>query len=201
MAVAAGAHALGFIFCESPRRVDAPTVRAITAKLPPFVGRVGVFAGEDASAISDTAISCGLDTVQLVGHPDVPAAASIRARGLRVILALRVRSSESLQLLSEYDADAYLLDSYKEGRLGGTGEVIDWDLAAQAVISTKTPVILAGGLKPGNVADAVRAARPFAVDVCSGVEASPGKKDPEKLSKFFSALFEERWRSATALRP
>jgi phosphoribosylanthranilate isomerase len=181
-----GAHALGFIFYPlSPRKVEPEVARAIIAQLPPLVLSVGVFVDEAAAVVRELAARVGLDWLQLHGQesPDY-----CRSLSRRVIKAFRIKDETSLTLLAPYQgaAQAFLLDTYRSGQAGGTGETFDWQLACQA--KKYGPIILAGGLTPENVAQAIKIAQPQAVDVVSGVEATPGKKDPEKLRTFFAAV-------------
>lgn len=207
LATGLGAAALGFIFVEaSPRFVPVAVAATIAEGVPPFVSRVGVFAGAGLEEIIEVAGTCGLDTVQLHGYQQLPDPALLRRAGLRVVQAVQVKDEAALDALSTSDIesrstqftgpDAYLLDSYKPGLLGGTGEVFDWKLALRAKSFLRRPMILAGGMRPENIVQAASTVLPFAVDVCSGVEAAPGKKDPVRLRALFSALYEERWRSA-----
>lgn len=181
-----GAHALGFIFYpKSPRYVAPDVARDIIRALPPLVLSVGVFVDEDAGVVRDIASQAGLDWVQVHGResPDY-----CKSLGRRVIKGFRVRGEDIFEKLQQYQgaAQAFLLDAYKPGHPGGTGETFDWDLARQA--DKFGPIILAGGLTSNNIVEAVRAARPAAVDVASGVEATPGRKDPVKLGAFFAAM-------------
>ena len=181
-----GADALGFIFYPpSPRSVAPDAARAIIAQLPPFVTTVGVFVDEEAATVKELAVGVGLDWLQLHGR-ETPE--YCRSLDRRIIKAFRIQDEKSLAGLAAYRgaAQAFLLDTYKKGQVGGTGETFDWDLAREA--RKYGPVILAGGLTPENVAQAMDAAQPQAVDVASGVEAAPGKKDPEKLRAFFAAV-------------
>jgi len=181
-----GADALGFIFYpQSPRKVAPTAALAIIAQLPPLVTTVGVFVDEDAAAVRELAARVGLDWVQLHGQESPE---YCRSLGRRVIKGFRIRDQHSLTALAAYRgaAQALLLDTYKKGQIGGTGETFDWALAREA--QTFGPIILAGGLNPENVAQAIAAAQPQAVDVASGVESAPGKKDPEKLKRFFAAV-------------
>ncbi len=183
-AVEAGADALGFIFApNTPRFVDPDRVASITAELPPFVTTVGVFVNKDAPKIIGIIDQCRLDVVQL--HADVPPE-FCRALDRRVIKAIRVKDESSLSILSNYDVNAFLLDTYVEGKMGGTGQVFDWDLALKA--KTRARIIVAGGLDPDNVAQAVRRVKPYGVDVGSGVESRPGRKDPHKIRQFIKAV-------------
>jgi phosphoribosylanthranilate isomerase len=181
-----GAYALGFIFYrKSPRAVTVERARHIIAQLPPFVATVGVFVDEDSAKIREIASLVGLDWIQLHGSesPDY-----CRSLGRRVIKGFRVKGAETFTQLTEYQgaAQAFLLDAYKPGILGGSGETFDWELARQ--IKKCGFIVLAGGLTPDNVAKAILIAQPAGVDVASGVEAVPGKKDPEKLRAFFEAV-------------
>jgi phosphoribosylanthranilate isomerase len=183
-----GAHALGFIFYpKSPRAVRPDAAREIIRNLPPLVMTVGVFVDEEVATVRETAARAGLDWVQLHGQESPEYCRSI---GCRVIKGFRIKDPGSLNPLPGYrDAvQAFLLDTYKAGTAGGTGETFDWTLARQA--KEWGPIILAGGLNPENVAQAITIAQPEAVDVASGVEAAPGKKDPEKLRAFFEAIKE-----------
>lgn len=179
-AAACGADALGFVFYEqSPRHVTEETARAIVAALPPFVTTVGLFVNEDPVRIEEIACRCGLDAIQLHGD-EPPQGCHFPPR--RVVKALRVRGAESLTDLDDYAVSAVLLDAWVPGSYGGTGHTFNWELAAAA--ARRRPVILAGGLTPENVAGAVAAVRPYGVDVSSGVEGAPGRKDPEKVAAF-----------------
>jgi len=186
LAAEQGADALGFIFyAKSPRKVDPEIAREIIAQLPPFVAAVGVFVDEAAGVVRDLAAQVGLDWVQLHGQESPE---YCRSLGSKVIKAFRVQDAESLPPLAAYRdaAHALLLDTYKRGQVGGTGEVFDWRLAREARKYGR--IILAGGLTPENVAQAIAAAWPAAVDAASGTEAAPGRKDPEKLRRFFAEI-------------
>jgi len=183
-AVDAGADALGFMFYEtSPRAVTPRQVSEILRDLPPFVARVGVFVNPAADQVRSTMVETGIDTLQFHGE-ETPE--FCRRFGLRAIKAFRVRDAQSLQPLADFRSEAWLLDSFVDGKHGGTGAIFNWDLAAQAV-KQGARVILAGGLTPENVADAVRQVRPYAVDVSSGVEFAPGRKDIAKVRAFIAA--------------
>jgi len=179
-AAACGADALGFVFfAKSPRCVSPEAARGIIAELPPFVSAVGLFVNEDPERIRQLADFCALDVIQLHGD-ESPEACAFPPR--RVVKALRVKDAASLAGHREYGVSALLLDAWVAGAYGGTGESFNWDLAAE--VARRRPVILAGGLTPANVAEAVRQVRPYAVDVSSGVEAAPGRKDPAKVEAF-----------------
>jgi phosphoribosylanthranilate isomerase len=147
---------------------------------------VGVFVDEDPEYVWQVATLCGLDYVQLHGQESPQLVAALRDRGLGVIKALRVRDASSLAGMERYQPDLFLLDTCVHGQMGGTGRTFDWTLAVRA--KAHGPILLAGGLTPANVAEAVRTVRPWGVDVSSGVEARPGHKDPDKLRAFVKAV-------------
>ena len=179
-ACACGADALGLVFYpQSPRCVTPEQARAIIRALPPLVTTVGLFVNEEPQRIRQLAEDCGLDVIQL--HGDEGAGACDYAPR-RSIKALRVKDAASLAGHEEFGTSALLLDAWVAGAYGGTGESFNWELAAG--IARQRPVILAGGLRPENVAAAVQAVRPYGVDVSSGVEAAPGRKDPAKVAAF-----------------
>ena len=182
--VEAGADALGFVFVPgTPRCVRPEVAERIVGALPPFVTPVGVFMNQPLEEVLRIAARCGLQAVQL--HGDEPEAYSRRIP-LRVIKAVRVRDAESLRMLPTYPAHAFLLDAFVEGQAGGTGTPISWELAVQA--KGHAPIILSGGLRPDTVGPAVRRVRPYGVDVSSGVEVSPGRKDHQKVREFIAAV-------------
>ncbi|TWJ32717.1 phosphoribosylanthranilate isomerase [Geobacter argillaceus] len=179
-AIDAGADALGFVFYEkSPRNVNPMQASAIIAKLPPFVQTVGLFVNEEAERVNWTADFCGLDVIQLHGDEEPDYCPEIRRR---VIKAFRVKDAASLISLRRYSVAGCLLDAWSPAAPGGTGETFNWDLAREAAACGR--LILAGGLTPDNVRRAVEQVRPYAVDVSSGVEAAPGKKDRDKVREF-----------------
>lgn len=186
LAAELGAQALGFIFYpKSPRSIKPEAARQIIAHLPPLVLSVGVFVNEAAALVLEVAEMVRLDWVQLHGE-EPPEYCRFLYRN--VMKAIRVQDQSSLEQMQRYQGSvrAFLLDTYTSGPRGGTGESFDWSLARQA--REYGPVVLAGGLRPENVAAAIREASPLAVDVASGVEASPGKKDPARLRAFFQAV-------------
>lgn len=179
-AAACGADALGFVFfAGSPRCVAPATAAAICRELPPFIARVGLFVNEKPERIRTIAGECGLDVIQLHGDEEADAC---DFSPWRVIKALRVKNPESLTGHERYAVSALLLDAWAADRYGGTGICFNWDLAAG--VARQRPVVLAGGLTPDNVAAAIRQVRPYGVDVSGGVEAAPGRKDPEKVARF-----------------
>lgn len=178
-----GADAIGFVFAESPRKISPDKALEIMTELPLFVRTVGVFTAEDGF-VKEIAERVRLDYVQLHGDQSEEFASQFGSE--RIIRALRVRNEESLQRLDEWrEAAAYLLDTWTPDKHGGTGAVFNWDLAQKAKDSG-TPIILAGGLSPTNIIDAIRTVRPYAVDVSSGVELEPGIKDYSKVEEFIA---------------
>ncbi len=181
-AVEAGADAVGFVFyAKSPRAVDPKAAAAIIARLPPFVTPVGVFVNEDLSVVRRVMRECGLPLVQLHGDESPQYCAEL---GRAALKAVRVRDRRDLERLALYQVGGIVLDAFVEGTPGGTGVTVDWTLACEA--KAPVPLILAGGLTPGNVTEAIRRVRPYGVDVSSGVEASPGKKDHAKVRAFIA---------------
>jgi phosphoribosylanthranilate isomerase len=186
-AVTAGADALGFVFHKaSPRCVTAEVVRRIIAWLPPFVLPVGVFVNEEMKVVRDLMDSCGLALAQLHGDES---AAYCEQLGRPMLKAIRLRDMGSFLSLAEYKGRAgvrgFVIDAYAESAYGGTGQTTDWSLAAEA--AKTAAILLAGGLTPDNVGEAIVKVRPYGIDVSSGVEASPGKKDQAKVKAFIEA--------------
>ena len=182
---ALGVDALGFIFVKSsPRFVAVEKARTIVASLPPFINAVGVFMDEKVDLVNDIAGYCGLTMIQLHGgeSPDY-----CRAMCRPVLKAFRVRE-EALPVFEPYRhcVKGFLLDTYRQGQAGGTGETFNWGLVQQ--LALPGPLVLAGGLTPDNVAAALALARPLAVDVNSGVESSPGRKDLEMVRQLSAAV-------------
>lgn len=176
-AVEAGADALGFVFAPSRRRVTPDQAREIIKELPAFVSRVGVFVNSSFREVTGIAGYAGLDTIQL--HGDEPPE-FCSALGFRVIKGFSVAGREDLLAAERYRVDAYLLDARVPGSRGGTGASFDWRLASNF---RHGPLILAGGLTPENVREAIKTVRPYAVDVSSGVETG-GRKDIKKIKEF-----------------
>ena len=180
-----GADAVGFVFAPSPRQITPEKAREIIMALPPLVQTVGVFVDEDPERVTSIAESCPLDILQFHGK-EPPGYCRQFAR--RVVKVMRVQSRDHLEGCSEYSGvvNAFLLDTYVPGQPGGTGATFDWNLALEA--KEYGPIILAGGLNPDNVAAAIRAAKPYAVDAGSGLEQQPGVKDHEKMTRFIQAV-------------
>ncbi len=178
-AARAGADALGFNFWpRSKRYLDPRAAGEIIAHLPPFIAAVGVFVDPTREEALRAAALSGVHWLQLHGDEPPELCASLT---LPVIKGIRVHDRASLDALAEYDVAGFLLDTDTPG-YGGSGTTFDWTLAAEG--ARRAPIVLAGGLTPENVADAVRQVRPWAVDVASGVESAPGVKDHEKTARF-----------------
>ena len=181
-AVALGAGAIGFVFWpQSPRAIDPERARALAAGLPPFVTTVGVFVNQAPAFVNDVAARVGLGAVQLHGDERIDVLERIERP---VVKAFAIDGNE--------DADAWparvrlLIDTHDPDQRGGTGRTVDWGRAA--AIAARRPVLLAGGLNAGNVAEAIRTVRPFGIDVSSGVESSPGVKDHARMRALFEAV-------------
>jgi phosphoribosylanthranilate isomerase len=187
LAAELGAHAIGLNFYpESPRSISPSTARNIIRELPPFVASVGIFVNWDPEPVMALSEALRLAAAQLHGE-ETPRTVAEVAKKLPVIKALRIeKGSAPLGLPRHRAATAFLLDAASPGQFGGTGLATDWSQARTLAQSHR--VILAGGLTPENIAEAILAVRPFAVDVSSGVESLPGKKDPVKLRAFFSEV-------------
>ena len=181
LAVELGADALGFIFySKSPRYINVSAAANICNELPPFVAKVGVFVDELEYEIEKALNECLLNALQFHGEEPPGFCQKFAAKSIK---AVRVRGEESLRAAAEYDVDALLLDTYTDESRGGTGKTFDWSLAVRAK-EIGPPIILSGGLTTANVQEAIRKVHPYAVDVSSGVEREPGRKDPEKLRRF-----------------
>jgi len=179
-----GADALGFIFYrKSKRYIDPEAARSIVSNLPPFVTIVGVFVNHPLDEIIAIKDKTGIDTVQLHGD-ETPEFCSLIP--LKVIKAIRVEDDLDEDRVAQYPVQAILFDTYSDVEYGGTGKSFNWNILKD--ISYKGNIILSGGLSAGNVAEALRVVTPYAVDVNSGVESSPGKKDHMKLRKFIEAV-------------
>lgn len=178
-----GADYLGFNFCrQSPRYIAPARARRIIVRLPRRVVSVGVFVDAPAQEVRELARDIGLRVVQLHGS-ESPRVVRELSKDVAVWKAVRVRAPFRAEALKKYkDAQAILLDAFRRGKRGGTGKTFAWKLARRAKLHAR--IILAGGLTPENVAEAVRTVRPFAVDVASGIESKPGKKDARKMRAF-----------------
>jgi phosphoribosylanthranilate isomerase len=194
-AVEYGADALGFVFAPSARRVDVATVIDVVGKLPPFIVKVGVFADSDLAEVRETMSICGLDMVQLHGREGPEFCAALFPRVIKAFTAADIPPPGEV---AHYPAAALLLDREKGVGRDDTGDSRLWDLARE--IAEHSRVILAGGLTPENVAQAIETARPYAVDVARGVESEPGRKDRGKLRDFLAAAKEVRHAAETDQR-
>jgi phosphoribosylanthranilate isomerase len=180
MAVEAGADALGFVFFKgSPRYISPEQVGTVISRLPPFVQIVGLFVNEEPATVNAIADQCRLDIVQLHGDesPDY-----CRVVKRRIIKAFRVKDESVLDDITNYPVAACLLDAWSPAAYGGTGTTFNWEIAAKAAAAQS--IILAGGLTPENVAGAIATVHPYAVDVSSGVESAPRKKDAALVNSF-----------------
>ena len=185
-AVESGAHALGFVFAQSPRQVSPRTAREISGRLPPFVKTVGVFVNETVSTIREIMDFSALDLIQLHGNEPVSICDEL---GARVIKGFRVQGEKTLAQIAPYKGHvrAILLDTYRKGVRGGTGKTFDWQLALEAQ-KTGIPTVLAGGLGPQNIQEAMARVNPSAVDISSGVEESPGIKNHQRIRLFMEKV-------------
>ena len=178
-AVEAGADALGFIFAPSPRRVDPLRVQEMVRHLSPSIWKVGVFVNEELKKVRRMAQDCGLNELQFHGQEPPEYCRQVH---LPVIKAIGVKDADSLKEIGRYPFASILLDAWSADRAGGTGKTFCWELAREA--RQQRNFILSGGLNPQNVFTAIRELRPYGVDVCSGVEKIPGKKDRSKMTEF-----------------
>jgi len=188
LAVEAGAWALGTILWPgSERHCDPAEAARIAGELRRQAEIAGVFVNQPLDEVIGLAEGIGLSLVQLHGDEGPSFCAEVARRtGAKVIKAARIRSGSDVQAMEAFHTDFHLLDTHRAGLYGGTGETFDWELVR--LRRTSVPLILSGGLTPENVAAAIAAAHPFAVDVASGTEASPGVKDPAKLRAFAEAV-------------
>jgi phosphoribosylanthranilate isomerase len=182
-----GADAIGLNFYEkSPRCISPFAASKIIEKLPPFVAPIGIFVNWQAAPVTSLAKALGLSAAQLHGD-EPPKLVTEIAKKVSVIKALHVGKGSALPSFAKYrGAAAFLLDAAHSGQYGGTGRAANWSLANAAAKSHR--ILLAGGLTPENVAEAILTVRPYAVDVTSGVESKPGKKDPARLRAFFAEV-------------
>ena len=184
------AWALGMIFWpDSPRACPVDAAETIGAELQRRLELVGVFVNASLDEVAEKVDRCHLTVVQLHGDEGPAYCREVARRtGAKVMKAVRVRDAAQLHDLQRFSTDYHLLDAYSPRTPGGTGETFDWELARRH--PRTPPVVLSGGLTPDNVGAAIEAARPFAVDVASGTEAAPGRKDPAKLTAFVRAVEE-----------
>ncbi len=174
--------ALGFIFADSPRRVKPEIVQGIIELLPPFISSVGVFVNEDRKKVEEITESCGLTTLQFHGQESPSYCEGFKQK---IVKALRIENKDILEKAVQYKdkVDAYLLDTYSPSKYGGTGKTFDWCIAKE-IKEFGLPIILSGGLNPENIREAISEVEPYGIDVSSGVEERPGKKNMEKLINF-----------------
>jgi len=179
----AGADYIGLNFASGPRKIDEAVAREVLEAAGPAVEPVALFVDADEQSIVRTAEALGITIVQLSGSEPPELVESLSAK-FDVIKAIKISGPESLDEMSQYNPWAFVLDTHSDEAAGGTGTSFDWSVADK--LETEVKIMLAGGLTPDNVGEAMLAVRPFAVDVASGVESSPGRKDPELVGKFVS---------------
>ncbi|MCK4463272.1 MAG: phosphoribosylanthranilate isomerase [Candidatus Omnitrophica bacterium] len=186
-----GADFLGFIFFEkSPRVISPDAARDIIDNLHGGSEKVGLFLDHDINFVKNQTRLCRLDLIQLHGNEDPGYAAELSASGRRVIKSFKMKKDFDFSILDTYDmVDFFLFDTFKQGVPGGTGLIFDWEILKGKRFSK--PIFLAGGLKPDNVKKAIEKVRPYAVDVASGVESEPGRKDYKLLEKLITAIKRE----------
>jgi phosphoribosylanthranilate isomerase len=184
-AAGSGADAIGLLFAESPRRVSVERAREISAALPSRVSRFGVFVDATVEEVLRSSREVGLDFAQLHGDESPATVAGIRAGGVKVVKALRVRDEDSLSSMDGYAADLYLLDSWSGKARGGTGERFDWRFAES--LKGYDNILISGGITPENVGEALEFFEPYGVDASSSLESAPGEKDNERVRRFVSA--------------
>jgi phosphoribosylanthranilate isomerase len=182
LAIELGVDLLGFIFTRSKRQVRVDEIKDVIARVPDGIESVGVFIDEPPDQIASIAHECGLTAIQVYR----PLTEKDRALGLLLLPAIRVQDGEDLTTIQFENGDHPLLDTWAPDIIGGTGRAWAWSQAT--TVARQYPVVVSGGLTPENVDGAMRALHPWAVDVCSGVEAEPGRKDPAKLRAFVAAV-------------
>lgn len=185
VAADAGADAVGLVFAESPRQVGVEEAREISRALPRSVLKVGVFVDAEPEEVLRIAREVGLDLAQLHGDETPETVTAVRAGGVKVMKAVRVRDAASLEALDLYEADLFLLDAYSEKARGGTGERFDWGVAKS--LRGRDNIVVSGGLGPENVREAVELFEPYGVDASSSLESEPGKKNDERVRRFVLA--------------
>lgn len=186
MAAGLGVDMLGFIFASSPRQVTPRQARDIIHALPPFVKTVGVFVDEEIKSMQDIMNFCGLDLIQLHGNEPPHVCKEFMPHTIK---AFRIKDELSLQAIKPYHGKvkALLLDTYSEEKKGGTGKTFDWDLSVRNR-GMEVPIILSGGLRPSNIQRAISTVQPYAVDVNSGIEECPGKKEPLLMKELMEKI-------------
>jgi phosphoribosylanthranilate isomerase len=191
LAAELGADYLGFIFAESKRKVDMAAASKVMEALPHFKKFVGVFLNQPKTVVESIAGELGIRILQFHGDETALYCRSFMEKGYEVIKTFHIRDAMSLKRLDEYNVSSFLFDTYSKDEMGGTGLPFNWNLIEDRPY-VHDRLFLAGGLKAGNVREAIRRLRPFAVDVASGVEKSPGKKDPQLLEEFILMAKGER---------
>lgn len=177
---------LGFVFYEKSKRlVDPKVVRDIVNELPPFINRVGVFVNEKPETVRAIAEEAMLDILQFHGEETPDYCVQFKA-DYKIIKAFRIKDAKSLKNITDYDVDMYLFDTYTNDAAGGTGKSFDWKILEG--FEFLKPVVVSGGLDSGNVAKVMQKVYPFGVDVSTGIEKSPGKKDPLLMKKFVESV-------------
>lgn len=178
-----GADAVGFIFYPpSPRHIEPQKAREIIDRLPGYLVKVGVFVNEKYAAVAKIYEDCCLDMLQL--HGDESPEFCLQFPKDRIVKALELKNEEDVKRAASFNVAAILVDSRHAGLYGGTGKTANWDMASRV----SQPLILSGGLKEGNVLDAIRAVSPAALDINSGVESAPGRKDPAKIKRMMQMI-------------
>jgi len=173
---------MGFVFYKKSKRyVEPAVVEDIINELPPYIGRVGVFVDEDKGNVLRIAVDAGLDILQFHGN-ETPEYCKDFCNKYKTIKAFRIKDEKDLEKVNSYETDFYMFDTYKSDSIGGTGEIFDWNILKDFEILK--PVFISGGLTPDNVGRAIRELSPYGVDVSTGVEASPGRKDITKIKRF-----------------
>ncbi len=184
-------HAVGLNFINrSKRKIDIKTAKEIINELPVFIGAILIFEDENINNVLKISSELSLNNVQLHGNETPDYCLKLKKKGFKIIKALKAKE-DTLKKLSEYEksCDFILLDSTNnKNQMGGTGKIADWGVAKKVVSKSKLPIILAGGLNPKNISTAINKVKPFAIDVNSGVESKPGKKDGKLLVKLFKEL-------------
>lgn len=180
------ADAVGFVFAESPRKINKFLCKEIISQLPPFITTVGLFADQSQNEIGEIVDFCGLDVLQFHGAEN---SGFCKYFSRRIIKSFRMKNASDLVLLKDYNVSAYLLDAYNDKKLGGTGEKFDWEgVSKDKSLMEGKKIILAGGLNSENVSEAIKIFSPYGVDVSSGVEKAPGVKDFKKIKKFINVV-------------
>lgn len=192
-AVEFGADAIGFVLAKSPRQISPAEASEIAAQLPPYIARVGVFVGGSKKAIEEIYHSVKLTEVQIYFEEN-NGAESPTSMSIPYLRSLRVKDDDVLYQISRLGLDQFHLDGFDPSRMGGTGQQFDWEIAARAAKIGR--LTLAGGLTPENIVAALEQVRPYAVDLSSGVELSPGKKDHDKMKSFIQKV--RKWDSRTS---